>query len=78
MLNGIMMSTVTTLSLLGVLWIGSDGFWILIAALLPYSLIYYIAQFEQRYRYPVFWISLLLASIGIDLFLKRRQLRRSA
>jgi hypothetical protein len=75
MLNGLMMSVVTILSLLGILWVRSDGFLILIAVLLPYSLFYSIVQLEQRYRYPVFWISLLLASIGVELVLKRRQPR---
>jgi hypothetical protein len=75
LMNGMMISAVTILSLLGIIWIGSDGFRVLIAALLPYSLIYYITQFEQRYRYPVFWISLLLAAIGVDLLIKRRRIR---
>jgi hypothetical protein len=76
--NGIMMSAVTVLSLLGILWVRFDGFLILIGALLPYSLTYYIAQFEQRYRYPVLWISLLLASIGMELLIKRRRSHQSA
>jgi hypothetical protein len=77
-LNGILMSAVTILSLLGLAWIRSDGFMILVAALLPYSLIYYIAQVEQRYRYPVFWISVLLASVGIELLIRNLRARRSA
>lgn len=76
LLTGILMSAVTAFSLLGLLWMRSDGFLILIAALIPYSLTYYMAQFEQRYRYPVFWISLLLASIGVELLLRRRTTRR--
>jgi hypothetical protein len=76
LLNGVLMSIVTALSLLGLLWMRSDAFLILIAALIPYSFTYYFAQFEQRYRYPVFWISLLLASIGVELYLRRRKTRR--
>ena len=40
--------------------------------LFPYSLVYYFAQFEQRYRYPVVWSSVLLAAIGIELFIKKQ------
>ena len=77
LLNGIIMSAATVLSLLGIMWIKFDGFLILIATLLPYSLTYYIAQFEQRYRYPVLWISLLLAAIGAELLIKHQRPRRS-
>ena len=77
LLNGILMSAATVVSLLSILWIKSDGFRILIAAFLPYSATYSIAQFEQRYRYAVFWISLLLASIGVELLVTQRRLRFS-
>lgn len=78
LLNGIIMSAVTVFSLLGIMWVKFDGFLILIAALLPYSLTYYIAQFEQRYRYPVLWISLLFASIGMELLIRGRRLHQRA
>jgi hypothetical protein len=71
-INGMVFSLFTLLSLLGLQWARSDGFRILITMLLPYSLVYYFAQVEQRYRYPVFWISVLLALIGLELLLRRR------
>jgi hypothetical protein len=72
LLNGVIMSGATVLSLLGLLWMRSLGFMILVATLLPYTVSYYFAQFEQRYHYPVLWISVLLGAIGIELLLKRR------
>lgn len=78
LLNGILMSAVTVFSLPGIMWVKFDGFLILIAALLPYSLTYYIAQFEQRCRYPALWISLLFASVGMELLIRGRRLHQRA
>src|ERR1700737_1437042 len=38
--------------------------------LLVYPLIYYIVQFEPRYRDPILWVSLLLAGYGLTELLK--------
>ena len=39
--------------------------WLLGGAMLVYPVIYYIVQFEPRYRDPILWISLLLAGYGL-------------
>jgi|SRR5579872_104018 len=45
--------------------------WFLGGTLLVYPLIYYVVQFEPRYRDPIMWISLLLAGYGLTALLKR-------
>lgn len=70
---GIAISLITVLSLLSLMWYRSPGFWILVLTLLPYSLTYYLVQVEQRYRYPVIWISTVLACIGLKLLLERQK-----
>jgi hypothetical protein len=77
-ISGIVFSLVTLFSLLGLQWARSDGFHTLITILLPYSLVYYFAQLEQRYRYPVLWISALLAAIGLELLFRRRSQTRES
>ena len=67
---GILMSILTILSLMAVYW-RSDGALILLMALVPFSAIYYLTQFEQRYRYPVLWISGVLAVVGVQLLVRR-------
>jgi hypothetical protein len=71
LVNGIVMSLATVLSFLSILWRRSLGFAILAGGLTCFPAIYYIAQLEQRYRYPVFWMSVLLASIGVELAFRR-------
>lgn len=39
--------------------------WLMGSALLAYPLIYYFAQFEPRYRDPIFWVSLFLAAFAL-------------
>jgi hypothetical protein len=68
---GVLMSAFSLLSLLSLLWIRSDGFRIVIGGLATFPLIYYIAQEEQRYRYPILWMSMFLACVGIHLALKK-------
>lgn len=34
-------------------------------ALLLYPAVYYVVQFDVRYRYPIYWVSLMLAGIAI-------------
>jgi hypothetical protein len=72
LVTGIFMSLVTVLSLLSILWRPSPGFSILAAGLLCYPVAYYLVQLEQRYRYPVYWMSALLAGVGMELALRRR------
>jgi hypothetical protein len=54
----------TLLSLAG-LWRAASGSrpaWLLLPAILAlYPLVHYLLQFEDRYRYPVLWVTLLLA-----------------
>jgi hypothetical protein len=69
---GIVMSLATLLSFLSVLWRRSPGFAILAGGLSCYPLSYYLVQVEQRYRYPVFWMSVLLAAVGVELILGYR------
>jgi len=68
-LRGIMMSTVTVLSnprdIAGQIRRPPYSYRC-VAAVLAY---YYIDQFERRYRYRVLWISLLFASIGMELLI---------
>ncbi len=70
LLYGVIFSALTILSFGSLLW-KSDAVPILLLALIPFSLTYYTAQFEQRYRYPVLWISGLLASVGVRLVFER-------
>ncbi len=67
-LLGAVISLVTLLSLLGLFWYRSIGFWITSTALFAYSLTYYFVQVEQRYRLPILWGSVLLACIGLRIF----------
>ncbi len=51
--------------------------WLLGGALLVYPLVYYVIQFEPRYRDPIFWVTLLLAGYALAAVLPkswRRQL----
>ena len=64
LVNGILMSLATVLSFFGVLWRKSPGFAVLAGGLISYPFPYYFAQGEQRYRYPVLWMSVLLAAVG--------------
>lgn len=71
LVNGILMSLATMFSFLSVYWRRSQGFAILAGGLFFYPVTYYLVQGEQRYRYPVFWMSVLLAAVGIELMLGR-------
>jgi hypothetical protein len=65
LIYGWIFSCFTMCSLLALGWVRQEGFWILVLALLPFSIAYYFVMLEQRYIYPVLWIELLLACIGI-------------
>jgi hypothetical protein len=69
-LYGILMSGLTVISFCALLW-KSDAVAILMLALLPFSFTYYTLQLEQRYRYPVLWISAVLACVGSRLLISR-------
>jgi hypothetical protein len=69
--NGILMSLATVLSFLSVWWRRSPGFAILACGLACFPATYYLAQAEQRYRYPVFWMSVSLSAVGVELALDR-------
>ncbi len=65
LIYGWVLSCFTIFGLLALMWVRNEGFWVLTSALLPFSFTYYFVQLEQRYIYPVLWITLLLACIGI-------------
>jgi len=50
--------------------------WILGGALLAYPLVYYLVQFEPRYRDPILWVSLLLAGYALAAMLPESWRRR--
>lgn len=51
--------------------------WCLGGTMLVYPLVYYVVQFEPRYRDPIIWISLLLAGYGMtELFTRVVLFRR--
>jgi hypothetical protein len=57
------------------------GAWLIGGALLVYPLMYYVIQFEPRYRDPIFWVTLLLAGYALTAVLPkswRRQLEMVA
>ncbi len=74
---GAIISAVTLLSLLGLFWYRSIGFWITSTALFAYSLTYYFVQVEQRYRLPILWGSVLLACIGMKILTQRLSSERT-
>jgi hypothetical protein len=39
--------------------------WMLASVLLLYPLVHYVVQFDARYRYPIFWATLLLAGYAV-------------
>ncbi len=67
---GILMSIVTVLSIAGLFW-KSEATVILILTMLPFSAVYCLTQFEQRYRYPILWASAILAAVGVRLVMCR-------
>jgi hypothetical protein len=69
--NGVAMSAATVLSLLAISWKRSPGFVLLAGALVSFPVAHYLVQGEQRYRYPVLWMSVLLAAVGVERALDR-------
>ena len=65
---GIPMGILTLLSFAGLLWMYRENraaALLLGATLAVYPLLHYIVQFEARYRYPIFWATLLPAAYAI-------------
>jgi hypothetical protein len=65
---------VTLLSFAG-LWLlakkNSSAAWLIGALWLLFPLIYYVTQFEPRYRYPIYWTSLLPAGYALTEMVNR-------
>jgi hypothetical protein len=59
-------SILTLLSVLGISWRASDGFKIAVSGAVSFSLIYFFFRAVPRFRYPVLWVTVLLAVIGIE------------
>jgi hypothetical protein len=74
--TGILMSVATMASFLSIRWRRSNGFALLAGGLVSFSLTYYLVQGDQRYRYPVFWMSVLLACVGLEIMLTPRERHR--
>jgi hypothetical protein len=58
----------TAISIAGIALLGRrdrPAAWTLAAILALYPLIYYLVQAEERYRYPIVWVTLLLAGYAI-------------
>jgi hypothetical protein len=59
------MGFLTALSVLGLFWMYRENrtaALLFASTLLVYPLIHYIVQFEARYRYPIFWATLIPAA----------------
>jgi hypothetical protein len=62
------MGILTVLSLAGLAWMYREhrqAALLLASTLCVYPLVHYLVQFEARYRYPIFWATLLPASYAI-------------
>jgi hypothetical protein len=58
----------TVLSSVGLAWMFTEqriAAWLFASTLLVYPLVHYIVQFEARYRYPIFWATLLPAAYAV-------------
>ena len=44
---------------------------LLISCLTVFPLVYYIVQFEYRYRYPIMWVTFLLGAVPITACVRR-------
>ncbi len=62
------MGLLTMLSIVGIALMYREhriAAWIFASTLLVYPLVHYLVQFEARYRYPIFWATLLPAAYSI-------------
>jgi hypothetical protein len=65
---GIPMGILTILSFAGIAWMYREhrrAALLLASTLFVYPLVHYLVQFEARYRYPIFWATLLPTSYAI-------------
>jgi hypothetical protein len=70
--DGIGISILTLLSVLGISWRRTDGFRIAVSGAASFSLVYAFFRAVPRFRYPVLWITVLVAAIGIEAWIARR------
>lgn len=75
LIDGIGISIVTMLGLLGLCWRRTDGFKIAASAAVSFSLVYAFFWAVPRFRYPVLWITVLLAVVGIETWIAKRKPR---
>lgn len=69
-LERVVIYLMTLLSLPGMLMLyrrDSKSVMILLSCLVAFPLVYYIIQFEYRYRYPIMWITFLLGAMPLTL-----------
>jgi hypothetical protein len=62
------MGILTALSFAGLIWMYRErriAALLLASTLLVYPLVHYLVQFEARYRYPIFWATLVPAAYAI-------------
>jgi hypothetical protein len=72
-IDGIGFAVVTLISFLGLSWRRSDGFKIAVSGAVSFSLIYAFVRAVPRFRYPVLWVTVLLAVVGIEAWIARRK-----
>jgi hypothetical protein len=70
------MGLLTILSLAGLIWMFQEdrlAALLFLSTLVIYPLIHYVVQFEARYRYPIFWATLLPAAYALEKLIRRRK-----
>lgn len=70
------MGLLTILSLAGLAWMFQENrlaALLFLSTLVIYPLIHYVVQFEARYRYPIFWATLLPAAYALEKLIRRRK-----
>jgi hypothetical protein len=73
--------TMTMLSLLGLIILFRSDFksaLVCSSCLAFFPLIYYFIEFQDRYRYPVMWLTFLLGAFPISTFVRRVYFWRTA
>ena len=62
------MAALTILSFAGLYWMreqNPSATYLFAATMVIYPLVHYLIQFEARYRYPVFWVTLMPAAYAV-------------
>jgi hypothetical protein len=70
------MGLLTVLSVLGLFWMYREhrnAALLFAATLAVYPLIHYLVQFEARYRYPIFWATLIPAAYALNRIFRMRR-----